>query len=187
MSYCKIKIEWNNFLFREEWGHNQWKYLHVQYLGSIHNLLGSFQGTWVTFLVLHSGAHTAYLQRSCWLHSTTDAVLGGHPTILASLKFWDLLYSWATLSPIASPGLYSWCKASSFPMTSLILGLSRCSGCTFTSGKPQVLPMTSTTRGTHTTKFGNQHKGGHLEHDLQVLTMRKHFPEDFASMMLVSS
>lgn len=99
MSYCKIRIKLNTFLFREEGGHNQNKAKPNSYnvnnsMSNIWNPLTIFwalSGPWVTSLALHSGAHTVCLLRSGWLHSITDGCFGGHPIVLAFPQLWGLL------------------------------------------------------------------------------------------------
>jgi hypothetical protein len=135
---------------------------------------------------------------SGWLHSIANAGLWGYPMVLSSLISWGLLLQLDFSNNLQR--FLSWCQASTFYMTISVLGLQRPLGLCFRqcpfldsdSAKPWLLSMT-------TLCLPNQY---HLDDSyilpilddsrksisgIQLCALRKHFPEAFTSVMLVSS
>jgi hypothetical protein len=131
---------------------------------------GLFQGaSWVTSSALSSDAHTAY--PLCWsqLHPS-PAVLGSRPMVLTSPKCWGLCCYWAAPSPTDSLGLSQYLASAAFHDP-------------FMPSKP-VPPQWLFTKSSVQCEMQPWLP---LEHGGCVQTLRKHFPEDFLSVTLVSS
>jgi hypothetical protein len=149
------------------------------YLEFTHDLPGSSKG-FGSLLQLCPLQHSACFLGSGWLHSTAAAGLGGHSIVLASPKLLEYLAATglATFSPITVPGLSSGIAA--WPPSAKPQPL-------FTT--PSCLQNQDHLGDSYTATLSSQQEvqlQPSLEHSSCVPT-EKHSPEDFTSVILVSS
>lgn len=142
---------------------------------------------------------------SSWLHSTIAAVLGGHPLVLPiwDLQKWSgvLWCNWALyVSSMASPEVSSWCQDSSSFHYPPMLDIKCYWSSVFSNGLPLPFTVPSSVVFHHCIMPSKLESPGWLVHvyfncycqvvplpPLKHRSLRKGFPEDLTSVMLVSS